>query len=170
MAETTKKSNVTVELEKPKEAAPARAVTRWDDIEQEMERAFEGFLSRNWLSPFRGLPSLRTTLEARLPKVDVIERDGEVVVRAELAGVDKKDLEVSLLERTLTIRATTRKEEKEEKGEYFRREISTGETSRTIRLPADVDGTKAKAEFKDGMLEIVVPKLEKSSRVKVDVK
>jgi len=171
MAESTKKPNVTVDIEKPKEAT-SRGVTRWDDFEQEMERAFEGFLSRNWLSPFRGLPGLPSlrTLEARLPKVDVIERDGEVVVRAELAGVDKKDLEVSLLERALTIRATTRKEEKEEKGEYYRREISSGEVSRTVRLPADVDGTKAKAEFQDGILEIIVPKLEKSSRVKVDVK
>ena len=169
MAESSKKPNVSVELEKPREAAP-RGINRWDDFEQEMERAFEGFLSRNWLSPFRGLPSLRTTIEARLPKVDVIERDGELLVRAELPGVDKKDLEVSLLENALTIRTTTRKEEKEEKGEYYRREISTGEVSRTVRLPAEVDGTKARAEFKDGILEIVAPKVEKTSRVKVDVK
>src|SRR5262245_52838841 len=111
MAENTKKSNVTVEFDKSKESTASRGITRWDDFEQEMERAFEGFLSRNWLSPFRTLPSLRP-IEARMPKMDLIERDGEVVVRAELPGIDKKDVDVSLLERTLTIRATTRKEEK----------------------------------------------------------
>ena len=77
---------------------------------------------------------------------------------------------MSLTDRTITIRASTRKEEKEEKGEYFRREISTGEASRTLRLPAAVDGQKAKAEFKDGILEIVVPKIEKAKRVQVEVK
>ena len=167
-------SKVSVEL--GKDTAPAKpkatSVTRLGDFEQEVEQIFENFLSRNWLRPFRdfpALPSLRG-LEARFPKVDVIERDTEIAVKAELPGYEKKDLHVSLTDRTLTIRASTRKETKEEKGEYYRREISTGEVSRTVTLPAEVDAQKAKAEFKDGLLEIVVPKVAKSSRHQVEVK
>jgi len=168
-------SKVSVEL--GKESAPAKgksgAVSRVGDFEQDIEQMFENFLSRNWLRPFRdfpSLPSLRGSVEARLPKVDVIERDGEIAVKAELPGYDKKDIQVSLTDRTLTIRATTRKETKEEKGEYFRREISSGEVSRTLTLPSEVDGARTKAEFKDGLLEIVAPKVTKSSRHQVEVK
>jgi HSP20 family protein len=167
-------TQVTVEMGgKEATPAPSKAASRFDEFEQEMERMFESFLSRNWLRPFRDFPALpgfRGTFEARLPKVDVIERDAEIAVKAELPGFEKKDIEVSLTDRTLTIRGSTRKETQEEKGEYYRREISTGEISRTVTLPAEVDGTKAKAEFKDGLLEIVVPKTEKSNRVQVEVK
>ena len=79
-------------------------------------------------------------------------------------------MEVSLTDKTITIRATTRNETNEENGEYHRREISTGEVSRTLPLPAEVDGQKASAEFKDGILEIVLPKVAKSKRVQVDIK
>jgi HSP20 family protein len=169
MADSAKEPKVTVDIER----APAKpaAVSRFDDFENDIERMFENFMSRSWLRPLRDLPSLRGSLELpKAPRVDLVERDNEIVVRAELPGIDKKDVHVSLTDRTITIRASTRKEEKEEKGEYFRREISTGETSRTLRLPATVDGEKAKAEFKDGILEIVVPKIEKAKRVQVEVK
>jgi HSP20 family protein len=167
-------SKVTVEMAKDNPPAKAKAgpVSRLGDLEQDIEQMFENFLSRNWLRPFRDFPSMPSlrALEGRMPKVDVIERDNEVAVKAELPGYEKKDIQVSLAERTLTIRASTRRETKEEKGEYYRREISTGEVSRTLTLPAEVDGTKAKAEFKDGVLEIVAPKIAKSNRVQVEVK
>ncbi len=171
MAEQSKQPKVTVETSKQPVAAEkkTRQPSRFDEFERDMEHMFENFMSRNWLRSFRDFPSFRE-FESRVPKVDVVERDGEVVVRAELPGVEKKDLNVSLTDRALTIRASTRKETKEEKGEYYRKEISTGEVSRTVALPADVDGTKASAEFKDGLLEIVVPKTQKSNRVQVDVK
>jgi HSP20 family protein len=169
MADSAKESKVSVDMEK----APAKAspVSRIEDFETDIERLFDNFMSRGWLRGFRDFPSPRLGLELpKAPRVDVVERDNEIAIRAELPGVDKKDVQVSLTDRTITIRASTRKEEKEEKGEYFRREISTGEASRTLRLPAAVDGQKAKAEFKDGILEIVVPKIEKAKRVDVEVK
>jgi len=147
------------------------ALTRFDEFERDMERIFDSFMSRNWLRPFRDFPTLRSGFEMmRGPRIDLVERDDEVVLRAELPGVDKNDLHVSLTDRTVTIRATTRKEEKEEKGEYYRREISTGEMSRTLTLPCEVDGQNTRAEFKDGILEIVAPKVAKSKRVQIDVK
>lgn len=139
---------------------------------EEMDRFFEGLFPRGWMRPWRwewpGWPSM--PFEGKMPRVDVIERDNEIVVRAEVPGVDKKDLDVSMTDQTVTIKGATSHEEKEEKGEYYRCEISRGGFSRTVALPAEVDGAKAKASFKDGVLELVAPKIEKAKRrsIKVD--
>ena len=179
MSESSKDTKVSVDLDKTPEPTKESggAVGRLDEFERDMERMFDNFMSRNWMRPFRDmpslrdLPSLRGSLEAaRAPRVDIVERDNEIAIRAELPGIDKKDIEVSLTDKIITIRATTRSETNEEKGEYHRREISTGEVSRTLSLPAEVDGQKANAEFKDGILVIVLPKVAKSKRVQVDIK
>ena len=151
-------------------AAPARALSTLEDI----ERMFDNFLRRGFMRPFHwDWPSwseLAAPLEDKLPRVDVIDRDEAIVVRAEVPGVEKKDLDVSVSDNTVTIKGSTRHEEKEEKGDYYRHEISTGAFSRTVALPADVDGSRAKANFKDGVLELTLPKMEKSRRhsVKLD--
>ncbi|HEY6598888.1 MAG TPA: Hsp20/alpha crystallin family protein, partial [Pseudomonadales bacterium] len=163
---------VTVDVKKAVTPAEQKGtgLTRFGDIEREFEDLFDNFMSRNWMRPFRWDVSALRSAEARLPKVDVVERDGEILVRAELPGVEKKDLDISLTDRTVTIKASTRTESKEEKGDYFRQEISTGQVSRTVTLPTEVDGEKATAEFKDGLLEITVPKTSKAGRIRVDVK
>jgi HSP20 family protein len=106
----------------------------------------------------------------KVPKVDVVDRENEIVVKAEVPGVEKKDLDISVSDNSVTIKGSTRREEKEEKGDYDRREISVGSFSRTVALPAEVDGNKAKANFKDGVLELTIPKAEKAKRhsVKLD--
>jgi HSP20 family protein len=104
-----------------------------------------------------------------MPRVDVIDREDEILVRAEVPGVDKKDLEVSLTDNAVTIKGSTRHEEKEEKGDFYRSEISRGSFSRTVALPGEVDGDKAKASFKDGVVEIAMPKLEASKRRSIKV-
>jgi len=140
-------------------------------VERDVERLFDQFLTGAWRSPFRrDWPRLSWGAEGQTPRIDVVERDDEIVVRAELPGVDKKDLDVSLTDDTVTIKASTRKESQEEKGDYHRREISTGYLSRTISLPAGVNGNACKAEFKDGLLELKIPKQEKAKRIQVDVK
>jgi HSP20 family protein len=92
-----------------------------------------------------------------------------VIVKAELPGVDKKDLDISVTQNTVTIKGTTSHEEKEEKGDYYRCEMSHGSYSRTLSLPADVDEKKSKAKFKNGVLELTLPKLKKSKRHTVKV-
>jgi len=87
-----------------------------------------------------------------------------VVVRAEMPGYKKEDIDISVSNSTLTIKGETKSEEKEEKGDYYRCEISRGAFSRMIPLPAEVDDAKAKASMKDGVLELTLPKLEKSRR------
>jgi HSP20 family protein len=151
-------------------AEPRRALSPFE----EMDRMFEDFLSRGWMRPLRWeLPSwgdMAKPFEGKMPKVDVIERDDEVVVKAEIPGVDKKDLDVSVTENSVTIKGTTSHEEKEEKGDYFRSEISRGAYARTVGLPAYVDADKAKASFKDGVLELKLPKVEKAKRRSIEIK
>lgn len=140
---------------------------------EEMDRLFDNFMRRGWMRPWRfewpTFPEL-ATLESRMPKVDVVDRDNEIVVRAEAPGVDKKDLDITVSDNTVTIKGSTHHEEKEEKGDYYRHEISTGAFSRTVALPAEVDGSKARASFKDGILELTLPKVETSKRhsIKLD--
>ena len=143
------------------------------DVPFAVERMFERFFPSGWMRPGRwdwptcaerGMP-----FEGRMPKVDVVDREDEVVIRAELPGVDKKDLDVSMTDNTVTIKGSTRKEEKEEKGDYYRCEISSGSFSRTVTLPAQVDAGKSSARFKDGVLELKVPKKEKAKRRSIKV-
>ncbi|WP_455202959.1 Hsp20/alpha crystallin family protein [Kaarinaea lacus] len=155
---------------------PTRSLSPFDDIERAMEetdRMFDAFFPSAWHRGLaRGLPSLwqRSGLMEQLaPKVDVIDRDDEVVVRAEMPGVEKDDLQLSVTENTVTLKGETKKEEKEEKGKYYRCETSRGSFSRTFSLPCEVDGAKAKAVFKDGLLELTLPKVAKAKRHDVKI-
>ena len=137
---------------------------------EEMDRMFESFFPRRWMQPFRWeMPHFPELSELKMPKVDVIDRDKDIIVKAELPGVTKDDIELSVTDNTVTIKATTSHEEKEEKGNYYRCEISRGSFSRTVALPGDVDADKAKATFKDGILELTMPKLARSHRKSVNV-
>ena len=137
----------------------------------EMDRWFDQVFPRNWMQPFfrMGWPEAEPPWGAKAFKVDVIDRDEAVLVRAELPGVSKNDVDVTLQDNLLTVRAHTRKETTEEKGQYHRREISSGEFQRTLRLPADVDGDHTTATFKDGVLELVAPKVQGASRHTIKV-
>jgi len=165
---------MTSSLTKKKESdVNAPHMTRGLNLFDEMEKMFENFSSKGWLRPFHWdtpvFNEFSTTLETTMPSVDVIDRDGEVVVKANLPGVDKKDIDISMTKNTVTIKGETSQEEKEEKGDYYRCEISKGSYLRTLTLPADVDEKKAKAKFKDGVLEVTIPKLEVAHRSKVKV-
>ena len=139
---------------------------RTSNMLEEFEHMFENFFPQGWLKPFEGRRELQFE---NLPKVDVIDRDDTIIVKAALPGVAKEDLEVSTTPNTVTIRGTTRKETKEEKDEYYRCEISRSDYLRTVALPAAVDETKVKAKFRDGMLELKCPKLESSKRHSVKI-
>jgi HSP20 family protein len=140
---------------------------------QELERVFEDFLNRRWPRPsgwdWPRFGELSTLLDRQVPSLDIVDGDNDVVIRAELPGVEKKDLDVSLIDRTLTIKGSTRKEEKEEKKNYFRQEIKTGSFSRSVLLPADVNAAKAEATFKGGLLELKLPKTKPAKLQKVSL-
>jgi HSP20 family protein len=148
--------------------APSRALRPLE----EMERMFDEFFGRGWLRPlrFERMPELSLAWEGRMPKLDVVDCDNEVLVRVEVPGVKKEDLEISVTGNLFTVKGQTRREEKEEKGDYYRCEVSQGSFSRTVTLPADVREEGAKAELKDGMLEVTLQKTEKSKKraIKID--
>jgi HSP20 family protein len=142
----------------PEKAGQSRGQLQsyFEDVDQWFDE-----LRRQWLQPLfmgRNWPEPASVFAGRMPRVDVIDRDEEFLVRAELPGVSKDNLELQLQENLLLLRATTRTEEKEEKGQYFRHETSRGEFQRVIRLPGTVDADQARATFKDGILELVLPK------------
>lgn len=140
---------------------------------EEMERMFENFMGAEWPRPMQWewprMLRMRMPMEAKMPRVDVIDRKADILVRAELPGVDKKDLDVSLSENSVTIKGSTRQESKQEEGDYYRCEISQGAFMRTLPLPCAVNSDAAKASFKDGLLELVLPKREESRRRSVKV-
>ena len=142
---------------------------QWD----EMDRWFSEFGRQGLLHPFSWAwpkeMEAMAPFEGRVPRVDMVDRDNEVVVRAELPGVKKDDLEITLSEHTVTIEAHTSREEKEEKEEYYRREMSRGDFRRTLALPGGVDEAQATANFADGVLELTLPKMEKALKRKVKV-
>ena len=142
---------------------PIRPLTMFE----EMERMFEHFVPHNWMHPFK---MEHPYLTDNLPQVDVIDQDNNILIRATLPGVKKDDLEVSTTDHSVTIRGSTREEQKEEKGEYYRHEIRSGNFLRTVALPSSVDEKAIKAKFKDGLLELTLPKLESEKRhnVKID--
>jgi len=93
------------------------------------------------------------------PAVDVYQTEDEVVVKAQLPGVKKEDVEVSMQENTLTIRAETRREEEVEEEGYFRRELRYGTYARRLPLPAAVDEEQVSAKMADGVLEVRAAKV-----------
>ena len=133
-----------------------------------IEREFERFFNTRWPRLFDWAESFNSA-GVKTTDVDVVDRESEVCVRAELPGYAKKDIEVSVNDGSVTIKASRESDEKEEKGDYFRQEISRGYVSRTVSLPVEVDGEKATARLSDGVLEVVIPKVEKAKRQKVEI-
>jgi len=161
------KENKKEDKQDMQQVRPARTFSPFE----EMERMFGAF-PLGWMRPFqREWPTWGelNAIEGKTPSVDLIDRDDEIVIKAELPGVDKKDMDVSVTKNTVSIKGTTSHEEKEENGDYYRSEISRGEYTRTLALPAEVDEDKVKATFKNGILELKLPKLKQSKRTTVKV-
>lgn len=165
MAEPSKK-NVSPTVAEP---TTSRALNPFGDF----DRFFDNFFDRGWMQPFglRG-PAWAAAAGGMLkaPKVDVIDRDKDILVRAEIPGIDRKDLDISVTDNSVTLKGESRQEKREEKGDYYRSEISQGAFSRTIALPCEVDADKADAKLADGMLEMTIPKVRETARRKVEVK
>ncbi len=133
------------------------------NIQREINRMFNSFFRRETEDE-----SLATT--AWNPAVDIAEHDDEYVVRVELPGVAKDDVKVVIQENMLAIRGE-KKQEKDTKGSnYHRVERSYGTFQRSFSLPSNVKGDKIDASFKDGVLNIVLPKAEEAKRKEVEVR
>lgn len=104
-----------------------------------------------------------------LPKVDVSETDDHVIVRAEVPGMDKKDISITMSEGILTIQGEKKHEKEEEKENYRVVERRYGSFSRSLRVPRGVDADKIEASYKDGVLKVAIPKSESEKSRKIEI-
>jgi HSP20 family protein len=134
-------------------------------LQQEVNRLFDRFFDDFDLEP----SSWRSDLESFHPRVDVSEADDEIEIRAELPGVDEKDIEVSVSNDAVTLKGEKREEKEEKHRDYYRREQSYGSFHRVIPLGGDVDADKAEASFKHGVLKVTLPKSARAQKKKITV-
>lgn len=159
------------DVTQPGSSTPARRdvfASPLSELHREVDRLFDEFMGG--FRPWRSRVGFWGDGEGELvPRVDVSESDKEVVVTADLPGIDEKDIDVTLSNGVLTIKGERKaeKEEKDEKKSYHRVERSYGLYSRSIALPGEVDENKVKADFAKGVLTIRMPKTDRAkSRVK----
>ncbi len=140
-----------------------RGMSPWRVLD-EMERSMDEMLGR--------LPGVRGgQLQAGewMPTVDMYEEEGNLIIKAELPGVKKDDVDVMVEDHTLTIRGEKHAEHEEKQGNYYVSEASYGEFQRSINLPANVDVDQIEASLQDGTLTITVPEAAQTQAKKVNI-
>jgi HSP20 family protein len=150
------------------------AIKRWEPTKS-MEKFFEEMFEENLPSRFlRRFPRFKWMAEVETvsPAVDMFDKADEIVVKAEVPGIDKKNIKISVSDNVLTIKGEMKKEEEVREEDYYYSERSYGSFSRSLTLPAKVVEGKISAEFKDGILEVHLPKAveSKPKEIKVDIK
>ena len=141
---------------------PSRALSPFEEMERRIEEFFRrpfSLFGPSWL-PRLKMPEF----EEISPTVDIFEEGHDIVMKAELPGMKKEDIEVNITDDIITLSGEKRKEEKIEKKNYHRLERSYGSFVRSFRLPTEVQTEQVKAQFKDGILEIRVPKTEEAKK------
>ena len=131
-------------------------------IRSEIDRFFQ--------DPFSALTQGTSFFEGWTPALDIYEDKDKYVVKAELPGLKKEDIDVSLEGNTLTISGERKQEEEKEEGDTYRSERYFGRFQRTVTLPAAVDASKIQATYKDGVLTVTVPKTEEAKPKQIEVK
>jgi HSP20 family protein len=148
------------------------AIVRWDPfrdlmtLQERMNRLFDQTMAK------RGEDEEGLTVSTWAPPVDIYETPDSIVLKAELPGLTRDNIDIQLRDNTLTLKGE-RKFEREVKDEnYIRVERSYGSFQRAFNLPAVIQQDKIKATFKEGVLEITMPKAEeaKPKQIKIDVK
>jgi HSP20 family protein len=145
---------------------PLADLSRW---ESETDRMFNDFFGSRmrpwWPTRWSGGDDEITT-----PALDVYEEKDEIVVKAELPGLEKSDIQVNISDSHMTLKGEKKKEEKVEGENYYRRERSYGAFLRSVELPTGVQADKVKASFKNGILEIRLPMTEEAKAKEIKVK
>ncbi|MBW1699703.1 MAG: Hsp20/alpha crystallin family protein [Deltaproteobacteria bacterium] len=130
-------------------------------LHEVMDRLFEDFFSRfersvgEWQSPYQLTGDILST---DWPRVDMCETDSEILITAELPGVNKDDIDVSISSDRVTIRGEKKGREEQTGRDYYRLERYYGSFQRSFILPCDIEDKKADASFKNGILTIRLPK------------
>ena len=120
-------------------------------------------------SRFFGAPA-ETVSTAWMPSIDLSETDGDIQVKAELPGLESDDIDVNISGDLLTIRGEKKEEREAEEKSYHARERYYGAFQRTVRLPSEVKAEDAEARFKNGVLNLKLPKAETARSRKIEIK
>jgi len=140
---------------------------RWKELE-DMEKRLSTYLDRPAVQTETGKEAM--TVAEWSPLVDITEDDKEYLIKADLPEVKKEDVKLTVQDDVMNI-SGERKYEKEEKGKkYHRIERAYGSFMRSFTLPEDADGSKVSAEYKDGVLNVHLPKSEKAKPKSIEVK
>ena len=131
-------------------------------LRREIDRLFE--------EPFGFLVPSSSLFEGWSPAVDIYEDKDKYTLKAELPGLNKDDIEVSLDGNTLTLSGERKEQEEKREGETYRSERYFGRFQRSVTLPAAVQADKVQATYKDGILSVTVPKSEEAKPKQIQVK
>ena len=145
-----------------------KQITRWEplrnflSLRDNFDDLFENFFGR--------MPMERQDLWA--PIVDIVENNGNIEVKVELPGMNKDDIKVTIKNNMLRLSGERKQEEETTEKTFHRSERYFGKFCRTIQLPADIDADKIKAQYKDGVLNLTLPKPEsmKPKEIEIEVK
>jgi HSP20 family protein len=153
----------------------ARELTTWKPFRELAPfREFERMrreMDRLWESFFEGGLRRRTEEGGEwLPFLDVAETKNELVVKAEVPGMEPKDIDISLSDGVLTIKGEKKQEKEEKEADYHLVERSYGAFTRSVRLPKEVQGEKISASYKDGILKVTLPKSEEAKKKEIKIK
>ena len=105
----------------------------------------------------------------RSPLTDLEETDKEVIAKFELPGVEKKDIQLNITENKIEVKVEKKQETKTEKKGFYKEERSYKGFYRAMALPPEVIAEKAKAKYKDGVLEVIIPKAETKKKNKIEI-
>ncbi len=142
----------------------------WDPFKELFDLHKE--ISDIFNTSFEALPAKISQEATWLPSLDISEDKDSVVIKMDLPGVKQQDIDISISADTLTVKGERKKEEEVKNKNYHRIERFYGTFARSLRLPSYVDTNKVKASYKDGVLEILLPKTEsaKPKQIKVEIK
>jgi HSP20 family protein len=145
------------------EIAPWRPFRELERMRKEMDHLWDSF--------FEERPRLKAE-EVRewFPSLDVAETKDSLVVKAEIPGMDPKDIDISLSNEILTIKGEKKQEKEEKEENYHLIERSYGKFIRSVRLPGEVKSDKISASYKNGVLNIILPKSEEAKKKEVKIK
>jgi HSP20 family protein len=136
-----------------------------------LDEVFEDLQPSRWMEtfePFGWRWPMGVDFEKSF-RLDVIDREEALIVRGELPGVEKDDIEVTVMGDRMMIEAERKFEEEDKKDTFYRHEVGFGKLMRTIALPVEVDSENVRAELKDGILEIELPKAHAAERHTIKV-
>lgn len=134
-------------------------------LQREMSRVFGDFFTLP-----SALGSSWDSADGYLPRLEVEDTGQELRVSAELPGLEEKDIQLSVHEGTLVLQGEKRQESERKDGSLYHSERSYGSFQRVLQLPADVDASAARAEFKNGVLRITLPKSAKAQPQRIEIK